>query len=284
MLKCKATTSTLGYPYAMHQKFRQKIDRLCLRTNDLPKMHIIHVDFAELAKASLHNSRTKAFLVAIDRNTRFVVGNGDAQAVISLLSQRVFENTKVVVSDHAKVFESRLLKTWASERGIELQVGSPYHVGSNGLAERLIRDIRTLISMYPNIRGDWRAALDTAVRHHNRSRRSTIGCSLHFALNAEVPYLPADKKFNVPRRVRLQEERFSTEQEQRHREKQKENYDHRHRTKVLQVATGDSILVRKGYGKQSKFEGPFEVFGGIGNSYTATLWDGRTPEIRNGPF
>ena len=100
-------------------KFWQKNDRLCRRSNDLPKMHTIHVDFAELAKASLHNSRIKAFLVATDRNTRFAAARAGKEnahhTVISLLSQRVFENTKVVISDHAKVFESRLLKTWREE-------------------------------------------------------------------------------------------------------------------------------------------------------------------------
>jgi transposase InsO family protein len=243
-------------------KFRQKVDRLCLRSNDVPPMHTIHVDFAELTKASKHGSKTRAFVVAIDRNTRFAVakaGKEDARAVVTLLSQRVFKDTKVVVSDHAKVFESRHLKNWAAEKGIELQVGSPFHQQSNGLVERLIRDLKTFISMYPDMRGGWRCALEAAVKHHNRSRCSTIGCSPHFALNKEAPFLPADFRFGVERKIRLTERRFSVDEEFQKRLVQKKAYDSRHQSQVPQIAVGDLVLVRKGSGKQCAYDGPFEV-------------------------
>ena len=94
-------------------KFRPKADRMCDRATGEPLMHTVHVDFAELSKTSGPGTRTRAFLVAIDRNSRFTAaraGRKNANAVISLLGQRAFENTRVVVSDHAKVFESKKLK------------------------------------------------------------------------------------------------------------------------------------------------------------------------------
>lgn len=243
-------------------KFKQRTDRLCLRSNDDPPMHTVHVDFAELSKASWKNRGTRAFVVAIDRHTRFAAaraGKEDAHAVIALLSQKVFEHTKVVVSDHAKVFESKRLQEWTRERGIDLQVGSPYNPQSGGLVERLIRDLKTFMSMYPNLRGGWKAALEAAVRHHNRSRCSTIGCSPYFALNGTVPYLPADDKFGIRNKVRLVERRFSSEEENLIREKQKNAYDRRVSDKIPEFSAGDEVLVRKGLGKLSEFLGPFPV-------------------------
>ena len=40
---------------------------------------------------------------------------------------------------------------------------------------------------------------------------------------------------------------------------QKKGYDRKHNTKIPDFAAGDSILVRKGSGKQSKFLGPFLI-------------------------
>ena len=41
--------------------------------------------------------------------------------------------------------------------------------------------------------------------------------------------------------------------------KQKKGYAGKHNTKIPQFAADDSILIRKGYGKQSKFLGPFLI-------------------------
>ena len=243
-------------------KFRPRADRLCLRSNDIPPMHTVHVDFAELSKASWRHKETRAFVVAVDRNTRFSAakaGRENAQAVISLLSQRVFDNTRVIVSDHAKVFKSHLLRSWASERGIELQVGSPFNPQSNGLAERLIRDLETFISMYPDMRGGWKATLEAAVRHHNRSRCRSIGCSPTFALNKTISYLPADDKLGIRNKLQLREQRFSLAKENESREKQKKGFDKKHQTRIPRLSVGDEILVRKNFGKQTSFNGPYSV-------------------------
>ena len=95
------------------QKFKARFKP---RPNDEPPMNTIHLDFAELSKKSEHESKTRAFLVAIDRNTRFAAaraGSQDARAVKTLLSHRVFANTRKVITDHAKVFGSAELQNWA---------------------------------------------------------------------------------------------------------------------------------------------------------------------------
>ena len=116
--------------------------------------------------------------------------------MIRLLSQKGFGGIKKVVSDQAKVFKSRELKKWADERGIEVQTGSPYHAASNGLSERLIRDLKMYISLFPDFPGGWKCALEAAVTQHNRSHCKSIGCSPEFAVSGTPPILQAPRRNN----------------------------------------------------------------------------------------
>ena len=128
--------------------------------------------------------------------------------------------------------------------------------------------------MYLNLKGGWRAALDAAVRHHNRSRYSTIGCSPSFALKGEAPYLPADAKFGLRGRVRLIERSFSAQEESYIRERQIVTEGRTVPTKVPDFALGESILVREGIGKQKKFIGPYTI-SSVESAYPReflTLW------------
>ena len=146
--------------------------------------------------------------------------------------------------------------------------------------------------MYPNLRGGWRVALHAAIRHHNRSRCSTIGCSPFFALNNEVPYLPADERFNIRQNVRLTENRFSPEEEEEYRNRQEKHYNKRHSNKIPKFAIGDDILVQKGQGKQSKFYGPFKTLDlqfidGTPKTFThsaAHRFTSQKPGITSDPF
>ena len=241
-------------------KFRPKADRMCLRANDEPPMHTVHVDFAELTKTSGPGTKTRAFLVAIDRSSRFAAaraGRENADAVISLLGQRAFENTRVVVSDHAKVFESKKLKEWAKGKGIQVCQGSAFNPQSNGLAERLIRDLKMFMSMYPAHPGGWKRSLESAIRHHNYSHCSTIGCSPIFALTGSVATLPANEKLGIKRLLRLKERRKSAEEEFAARTKQKRGFDKRHSARIPEVDVGTEVFVR--VGNTSRYSGPYKV-------------------------
>ncbi|UYV74064.1 hypothetical protein LAZ67_11002019 [Cordylochernes scorpioides] len=67
----------------------------------------------------------------------------------------------------------------------------------NGLAERAIRDIKTILSCYPHFKGGWKNSLEAAVRYHNRSYNSYLGCSPLFKLTKTSPVVPADKELNL---------------------------------------------------------------------------------------
>lgn len=244
-------------------KFRPRPDRMCLRSNNDPPMNTVHLDFAELSKKSGPGTETRAFLVAIDRNTRFAAaraGGQSAHAIKTLLRSQAFRDTKKIVSDHARVFESVELKDWAAKKGIVIEMGSPYNQQSNGLAERLIRDIKTFMSMYPEYRGGWKGCLDAAVRHHNRSHCSTIGCSPTFALNGTPAIFPADSRLGVRGVISLTERRKSVEEEEACRSRQRKNFDKNHASKLPDISTGDEVLIRHGTTKQNiRYSGPFPV-------------------------
>lgn len=236
---------------------------MSLRCTPRVAMHTVHLDFAECEKKGEGRPKTKAFIVAIDRYTRYAVaraGGENADAVIQLLQQQIFKETKCVITDQARVFESKKLHEWAANHGMVILPGSPYNPKSNGLAERVIRDIKTFMSMYPVFRNDWKACLEAAVSHHNRSFCRTIGCSPWFALKGEPPQLSADRLLNITGKIHLEEQRFSEDQERRHREQQKKDHDRGKPQRIQALKVGDQVLVRRGLGKQfRKYVGPFKV-------------------------
>ena len=97
-------------------------DAAAITAAHVKPMHTVHLDFAELEKKRDSIGSTKSFLVGIDRNTRYAFAKAckeNAKAVIQFLSQKGFETVKRIVSDRARVFESRESCGWAKHGGIE---------------------------------------------------------------------------------------------------------------------------------------------------------------------
>ena len=134
-------------------------------------------------------------------------GKEDANSVISLMEREAFRNTKVIVSDNGPAFRSKKLQRWAQERGIKLRFTAPYHPEANSLAERVIRDTKQFMAMYPNFTGGWKCALEAAVAHHNNSHTAGLGCSPHFAACGESPWLPADYLLGLTNKIKLHEQK-----------------------------------------------------------------------------
>lgn len=147
---------------------------------------VVHLDFAELKKKGEGVKATQAFLIAIDECTRFVAakhGKEDANCVIALLERNLFRDTRVVVADNGPAFRSNKLRSWASAKGIQLRCPAPYHPEVNALAERVIRDLKQYISLYPSFKGGWKCALEAGVTHHNQSHTTGLGCTPYLAVH-----------------------------------------------------------------------------------------------------
>lgn len=257
------------YAQSCHQcqvhkaKYLQRTDEMILPQHSDVPFEVIHLDFAELKKKAAGVRRTQSFLVAIDQCTRIVAarpGREDANSVIALLSREMFKNTKIVISDNGPAFLSQRLQDWAKERGVVLRRCAPYHPAGNGMAERIIRDLKQFISMYPGFQGGWKCCLEAAVAHHNRSHTASIGCSPYFAAFGKVPVLPADQELCIADRLQLCEKRKPSEAYQRYRESMKRNFDRRHNTRIPQIQLNDLVLVRKGLpGTKQVYMGPYRV-------------------------
>uniref|UniRef100_A0A6G5AJQ7 Putative tick transposon n=1 Tax=Rhipicephalus microplus TaxID=6941 RepID=A0A6G5AJQ7_RHIMP len=153
------------YAQSCHQcqvhkaKYLQRTDEMVLPQHSNVPFEVIHLDFAELKKKAAGVRRTQSFLVAIDQCTRIVAarpGREDANSVIALLSRQMFKNTKIVISDNGPAFRSQCLQDLAKERGVVLRCCAPYHPAGNGMAERIIQDLKQFISMYPGFQGGWK--------------------------------------------------------------------------------------------------------------------------------
>lgn len=126
-------------------KFCPRGNKMAILIYSYKPLEIVHLDFSELRKKSEGVKGTQAFLVTIDESTRMVAANTgreDANSVIALLQHDLFKSTMVIVADNGPTFRSRKLWKWAEMRGITIHFPTSYHPEANGLAERVIHDIK----------------------------------------------------------------------------------------------------------------------------------------------
>lgn len=176
-------------------KYKPRGNEMVIPKYSSVPFEVVHLDFAEVKKKAEGVWKTHAFLVAIDECTRMAAakcGKEDANSVIALMERVIFKTTKVLVSDNGPAFRSEKLRRWAEQRGITLRFSTPYHPEGNALAERLIRDLKKYLDLYPTFPGGWKCALEAAVTHHNNTYTEGLGCSPYFCANGTSPWLPAD--------------------------------------------------------------------------------------------
>lgn len=204
---------------------------------------MIHLDFAELKK----RTRVPRKLLGIDKCTRIVVtkvGREDANSIIAFLQSECFRCTGAIVCDNCHTFESSKLARWTKDRGRTLKFCSPYHLAANGLVERAIRDIKQYLKMYPRFRGCWKCCLEAAIRHHNRSYTSGLGCSSLFAVSGVVPTFAADRELGLLEKLVLKEAKKGESQSGFYRQCMKKNFDKRRNSDIADIQV-DFVLIRK---------------------------------------
>lgn len=244
-------------------KYKQPTDVMITTDYSSVPFDVVHLDFAELKKKGEGVRKTQAFLLAIDECTRMVTaraGKEDANSIMALLKAECFRNTKTLVCDNGPAFRSTKLSKWANDHGVTIKFCAPYHPAANGLAERAIRDVKQYMKMYPNFPGGWKCCLEAAVRHHNRSCTSGLGCSPLFAASGTVPVLPADRELGLLENLVLFEKKKTEKQQEAYKKKMKKNFDSRRSSDIPDIQPGDFVLVRKGIrSSNEKFCGPFQV-------------------------
>ncbi|RWS01023.1 polymerase-like protein [Dinothrombium tinctorium] len=247
-------------------KYKPRVDKMIIPNQSQNPFEVVHIDFAELTKRSDLNLKTKSFVIIVDEFTRMVFAKAmkeDVRSLIHYLKQHPkLPFIKKIVSDCGTVFKSNALVRFAEERQIILVNTSPYHPPGNGLAERKIRDIKKFIECYPNFRGGWKAALEAAVKHENRSYNNAIGCSPNFKAYGKTTLLEADKTIGIKEQNIHDEMHKTAEKQKEYYEKMKFYYDKKHFEPQQNICEGSLILVQCGFkGKKLVVNGPYKVVG-----------------------
>nr|XP_050027952.1 uncharacterized protein LOC126523360 [Dermacentor andersoni] len=172
---------------------------------------------------------------AISRQALMQTGSVTVNLQLQTLSELVLEPIrrgtlkeetpagKTLVCDDGPAFRSPKLSKWAQEHGIMIKYSSPYHPAAKGLAERAIRDIKQYLKMYPDFAGGWKCCLEAAVKHHNRSYTTALGCSPHFVTWGTVPVLPADRELGLLENLQLAEARKTVKKQEVYKRRMKRN-------------------------------------------------------------
>ncbi|UYV75410.1 K02A2.6-like [Cordylochernes scorpioides] len=242
-------------------KYRSTSDQMILPIQSHVPFHTVHVDFTELKKKSESNASTQSFLVVIDEATRIVYAKCMKQSGKALkeyfTDHPVLKNVKKIISDRGTSFTQGEFYNWTQEKGIRFLHTSPYHPAGNGLAERVIQEIKTFMECYPQFPKGWKCFLEAAVNYHNRHHNTYLGCSPWYKWKGTVPIVPADEELGL-QLLRIEME---NNDKQRHKYRLRTKYYYnRNRRRPTDIKPGDSILVKHQYtGKQRLQTGPHVV-------------------------
>ncbi|UYV72010.1 K02A2.6-like [Cordylochernes scorpioides] len=221
-------------------RYRSTSDQMSLPVQSHVPFHTVHVDFAELKKKSESNASTQSFLVVIDEATRIVYAKCMKQSGKALkeyfTDNPILKNVKKIISDRGTSFTRGEFYNWTQEKGIRFLHTSPYHPAGNGLAERVIQEIKTFMECYPQFPKGWKCCLEAA---------------------GTVPIVPADEELGL-QLPRIEKE---NDDKQRHKYRLRTKcYYNRNRRRPTDIKPGDSILVKHQYtGKQRLQTGPHVV-------------------------
>jgi hypothetical protein len=108
----------------------------------------VHVDFFHF--------RGKEFLILVDAFSRWLevqqMNKSNAEAVLRELEEifRVFGFPKELVSDNGPPFSSYDFNSKLEKLGIKVTKSPPYHPQSNGLAERAVQSVKTVLRKFVN--------------------------------------------------------------------------------------------------------------------------------------
>ena len=216
------------------------------------------------------NDGNKYILVLQDYASKFVVAKPVATisstVVIEWLRQ-VFQDfgwPQIILHDCGAQFQSEQFKRFASENRIELEEATVAHHQTNGMVERIIRTIETIIRVSANDHNNWDRTLPEAIAAYNGSRHYSTSMSPFKAMYGRDMTTQLDRRYGIVHNTEdmgiLRERRLARHgQAQEH---QKDQYDRK--TKVEPIQIGDRVLwhlVEATMGSSKKFnrrwKGPF---------------------------
>ena len=142
-------------------------------------------------------------LVAADTLTRFGMARpfkkGNSKDVINFLETIInqYGCMRILQSDNGKIFTSNDVKRFAEMNQITLINSTPYHPQTNGLVERLNREIKTRMGIYTERADEWDIYLQKLMFSYNNSIKSELGKSPFQLLHGYEPRSIIHNRFEI---------------------------------------------------------------------------------------
>ena len=165
---------------------------------------LIGFDITGPLKCTENNNRY--VIVAIDYFTKFCVAKAipdfTAQTTAKFLFEEIicrFGMPKSLVSDNGVNFKSILFSQLCKLCQIKKANSSFYHPPGNGLAERMVKTMKQIMTMYVDTtHTNWDQSLQASISAYNTSFHASIGCSPYEVLFARKPRVLADVMLSTP--------------------------------------------------------------------------------------
>ena len=168
-------------------------------------MELVHIDYVgmEVTVATKEKPVVKNVLVVVDHFTQyiqaFVTRNQTAYTTAMKLYNEyfsVFGFPQRLMSDQGTGFTGNVIKALCSLLGIEKLRTTPYHLQSNGSAERVHQTLQRMIGkLDPEHREKWPDHIGSVLIAYNATRSLVTGYSPYFLMFGRRPRLPIDLLF-----------------------------------------------------------------------------------------
>ena len=165
-------------------------------------MHWIVMDQIEMP--SLTTYGYSRIILAIDMTTRFLflkpVKSLNSNEVTFLLNEILqYGNIRKIVSDEAAYFTSSVLKKYCEEKGISLRHGCPCRPQVQGLAEKCVGTVKTMISKFsqesPSV---WLRLIPQIAISYNSTVQTSSNYSPFFLLFGRYYHIPKVSSLTLP--------------------------------------------------------------------------------------
>lgn len=214
----------------------------------------------------------KYMLIIQDYASKFVVAKAVASTSTDIITEwlrQTFQNfgwPQTILHDCGPQFQSEQFKSFARENHISLEEATIAHHQTNGMVERVIRTIESIIRISANDHSRWDDTLSEAVTAYNGSKHFSTSMSPFKAMYGRDMTTQLDLRYGIVHNDEdteiLREQRLARHDiAQQH---QKEQYDKKVKIEPIQI--GDRVLwhlVEATRGSSKKFnqrwKGPFIV-------------------------
>ena len=231
-------------------------------------MELVHVDYVgmEVTVAAKEKPVVKNVLVVVDHFTRyvqaFITKNHTARTTARVLYNNffsVFGFPQKLLSDQGTEFTGDVIAAMCKLLGIEKIRTTPYHLQTNGSAERVHQTLQRMIGkLDPEKRRKWPEHIGSVLIAYNATRSQVTGYSLYFLMFGRRPRLPVDLLFptvnnrewtcTIDKYVKALYERLreclKLAQESATKEANRQKRLHDRRVGAVELHLGDHVLVR----------------------------------------